>query len=84
MRANNTTVGPIREAAKAARALRRDMNALVPFLSGAYRNGFESGYITGLTPTWKNGVRNRPPMSWPNGKNEPPVRHQENDDGGSE
>jgi hypothetical protein len=61
MRDNNTTVGPIHEAAKAARALRRDMNALVPFLSGAHRNGFESGYITGLINAYVEERGQRPP-----------------------
>jgi hypothetical protein len=37
------------------------MNALVPFLSGAYRNGFESGYITGLIDAYVEERGQKPP-----------------------
>lgn len=63
MSQNHFNAVGIREAAKAARAAKRNMAILSPFMSGTYQNGFQSGYLKGLTDAYIELHGEEPPTS---------------------
>jgi len=63
MSAFQSNADRIRIAARAARAVKRGMKILGPFLSSASENGFQSGYLKGLTDAYISLHGEEPPAS---------------------
>ena len=53
----------IREAAKAASALKRNLAKLAPLLSGAFQKGFEMGYLNARSEAYLEQRGQEPPVS---------------------
>lgn len=53
----------IREAAKTARRIKRNLALLAPFLSGAFQKGFEMGYVNARSEVYLEQRGQEPPAS---------------------